>query len=158
MPRGKKIIPKREIKSDLVYVDQKVAKFINYVMKDGKKSLAEKIVYSAFNQIKQKTGKNPKEVFEVAVMNAGPLVEVRPRRIGGATYQIPFEVPPSRQFTLGAKWIIEAAREKEGKPMSDFLTEEILAAYNNEGRAVKKKIETHKMAEANKAFAHYARF
>ena len=158
MPRGRKFIKKREIQPDFKYGDVRVAKFINYVMKKGKKSLAEKIVYKAFDMVKKKTGKNPLEVFEQAIKNAGPLLEVKPMRIGGATYQVPYEVSSARRFTLGAKWLIEAAQKRQGKPMEEFLAEEILAAYNNEGAAVKKKLDTHKMAEANKAFAHYARF
>lgn len=158
MPRGQKIIKKREIQPDLRYGDVKVAKFINYVMRKGKKSKAQNIVYKAFEIIKEKTHQDPIKIFDQAVKNAGPFLEVRPKRIGGATYQIPYEVSPYRRFTLGAKWIIEAAKSKKGKPMFYKLTEEILAAYNNEGTAVKKKLDTHKMAEANKAFAHYARF
>lgn len=158
MARGRKKYKKREIKPDIKYGDVRVAKFINYVMKDGKKNLARKIVYAAFEKIKKQTGKDPIKVFEKAIENAGPLLEVRPIRIGGATYQVPYEVPPHRQFTLGAKWIIEAARKRQGRPMEDFLAEEIIAAYNNEGSVVKKKLDLHKLAEANKAFAHYARF
>jgi small subunit ribosomal protein S7 len=158
VPRGKKLIKKRTIQPDIKYGDVRVAKFINYVTKKGKKSLATKIVYKAFDKIQKETGKNPLEVFDQAIKNAGPLLEVRSTRVGGATYQVPYEVPPHRQFTLGAKWIIEAASKKQGKPMEDFLAEEIIAAYNNEGAAVKKKLDLHKTAEANKAFAHYARF
>lgn len=158
MPRGNRKIRKREIKPDRKYGDVRVAKFINYVMRKGKKTLAEKIVYQALEGASKKLGKPPLHVFEKAIENAGPLLEVRPTRVGGASYQVPYEVPPHRRFTLGAKWIIEAARKKQGKSMAEFLEEEFIAAYNNEGAAVKKKLESHKMAEANRAFAHYARF
>jgi small subunit ribosomal protein S7 len=158
MPRGQRKIPKRKIQPDSRYHDVRVAKFINYVMRKGKKSLAQRIVYRALEKASQMLNQPPLVVFEKAIENAGPLLEVRPRRIGGVTYQVPYEVPPHRRFTLGAKWIIEAARKRQGKPMEDFLAEELVAAYNNEGTAVKKKLDTHKMAEANRAFAHYARF
>ena len=158
MPRGHKKIKKREILPDSKYQDVRVAKFINYLMLRGKKSLAAEIVYAAFDIVAQKTGKKPLEVFEKAIENAKPLLEVRPTRIGGATYQVPYEVPEARGFTLALKWIIAAARSKKGKAMQEKLAEELLAAYNNEGAAVKKKLDTHKMAEANRAFAHYARF
>ena len=158
MPRGRRSFKKQETKPDIRYGDVRVAKFIKYLIEGGKKSLAEQIVYNALDKASKETGKTPLEVFQKAIENTGPLLEVRPMRVGGATYQVPYEVQPSRRFTLGAKWIIGAARKKQGKPMSDLLAEEIIAAYNNEGSAVKKKIDTHKMAEANKAFAHYARF
>ena len=158
MARGIKKIKKIEIKPDIRYQDVRVAKFINYLMQGGKKSLAESIVYNAFEKIKKEAQKDPILVFEQAIKNASPLLEVKPIRIGGATYQVPYEVASSRQFTLGAKWIIEATRKGQGKPMADLLAEEILAAYNNQGSAVRKKLDLHKMAEANRAFAHYARF
>jgi small subunit ribosomal protein S7 len=158
VPRGNKKIKKRKIQPDKKYGDVRIAKFINYVMQRGKKSLAEKIVYESLERASKILNKPPLAIFEQAINNASPLLEVRPTRIGGATYQVPYEVPPHRRFTLGAKWIIDAALKKQGKPMVDFLTEELIAAYNNEGTAVKKKLETHKMAEANRAFAHYARF
>lgn len=158
MPRSGRLIKKREIESDSKYNDVRVAKFINYVMERGKKSLAEQIVHRALDRVAKAIDKPPLLIFEKAIKNTGPLLEVRPTRIGGATYQVPYEVSPHRQFTLGAKWIIEAARKKHGKPIEEFLAEEIISAYNNEGTAVKKRLDTHKMAEANKAFAHYARF
>jgi len=158
MPRGRRLIKRREIEPDLNFGDVRVAKFINYVMRRGKKSLAQKIVHDALDKVAQETKKLPLLVLEQAIKNAGPLLEVRSTRVGGATYQVPYEVSPHRRFTLGAKWIIEAAEKKQGKPMAEFLAEEIIAAYNNEGTAVKKKLDTHKVAEANKAFAHYARF
>ena len=158
MPRGRRSFKKRTVNPDVKYGDVRVAKFIEYIMEGGKKSLAQKIVYDSFEKASKKLGKPALEVFQKAIENTSPLLEVRSTRIGGATYQVPYEVQPNRRFTLGAKWIIESARKKQGKPVSDLLAEEIIAAYNNEGSAVKKKIDTHKMAEANKAFAHYARF
>jgi small subunit ribosomal protein S7 len=158
MPRGKKLIKKRTIQPDIKYGDVRIAKFINYVMKRGKQSVASEIVYKAFDKIEKETKKPALEVFNQAIKNTGPLLEVRSTRVGGVTYQVPYEVSPHRRFTLGAKWIIESALKKQGKPMEDFLAEELIAAYNNEGAAVKKKLDLHKTAEANKAFAHYARF
>lgn len=151
-------IKKREILPDKKYNSLLVARFINKVMRNGKKRLAERIVYNSFVLIKEKTKKEPLEVFEKAIKNASPLLEVRSRRIGGANYQIPFKVEGDRQSTLAMRWIIEAAREKKGKSMEEKLAEEIIEAYSETGRAVKKKEDTHKMAEANRAFAHYARF
>jgi small subunit ribosomal protein S7 len=150
--------PKRKIAPDLKYKSEKIAKFINYVMRRGKKTLAQKIVYRSFDLIKEKTKKDPLKVFEQAVENAGPLVEVKPRRIGGANYQIPFPVNEARRFALACRWLIEAAKSKKGKPMAEKLAEEIILAAENQGAAVKKKEDTHKMAEANRAFAHLARF
>jgi len=158
VPRGNRKIKKRETKPDLKYSDVRLAKFINYVMQKGKKSKAEQIVYRALDNAAQKLNKEPLLIFEQAIENAGPVVEVRGTRIGGATYQVPYEVHAHRRFALGAKWIVDAALQKQGKPMADILSKELIAAYNNEGAAVKKKLDTHKMAEANKAFAHYARF
>lgn len=146
---------RREIAPDPVYGDVLVAKLINKVMWDGKKSIAQKIVYGAFEIIRQKTKKDPLEVFKQAVENVKPVLEVRPRRVGGATYQVPIEVQEPRRTSLALKWIVEAARAKKGKPMKEKLAEEIMAAYNNTGTAIKKKEDTHKMAEANRAFAHY---
>jgi small subunit ribosomal protein S7 len=155
--RGTKPVKKREILPDSKYNSTLVAKFINQVMRRGKKSTAEKIVYSAFALIEQKTKKPAIEVLEKALDNAGPILEVRPRRIGGATYQVPLEVSRDRKITLAMRWIISAARARQGKPMFEFLAQELLDAYHNEGVAVKKKEDTHRMAEANRAFAHYAR-
>ncbi len=146
---------RREIAPDPVYGDVLVAKLINRVMWDGKKSIAQKIVYGAFEIIRQKMKKDPLEVFKQAVENVKPVLEVRPRRVGGATYQVPIEVQEPRRTSLALKWIVEAARAKKGKPMKEKLAEEIMAAYNNTGTAIKKKEDTHKMAEANRAFAHY---
>ena len=142
---------------DLVHSSVKVAKFINYVMESGKKNTARDIVYDAFDIIKEKQKvEDPLEVFEAALRNAGPLTEVRSRRIGGANYQVPREVRPERRFMLALRWILEAANAKKGKAMRFKLADEIIAAANNEGGAVKKKDDTHRMAEANKAFAHFA--
>lgn len=142
---------------DLVYNSEKVGKFINYVMERGKKNTARKIVYGAFDMIKEiQKVDNPLEVFENAIRNAGPSMEVRSRRVGGANYQVPREVRPERRQALAFRWIIEAASSKKGKPMHEKLAEEIIAASNNEGEAIKKKENTLKMAEANKAFAHFA--
>ncbi len=140
---------------DLAYDSANVGKFINYVMQDGKKETARKVVYSAFDLIKEKTKQEPLEVFESALKNAGPVMEVRSRRIGGANYQVPREVRPERRFLLAFRWIIEAARAKKGQPMHKKLGEELISAAKNEGAAIKKKEDTHRMAEANKAFAHF---
>ena len=142
---------------DGVYASEKVGKFINYVMEQGKKNTARKIVYGAFDVLKEKEKvANPLELFDTALKNTGPLMEVRSRRVGGANYQIPREVRPERRLFLSMKWIVEAARAKKGKPMHEKLAEEIVLASKNEGEAVKKRENTHKMAEANKAFAHFA--
>jgi small subunit ribosomal protein S7 len=142
---------------DITYNSQKLAKFINNIMQSGKKETSRKVVYAAFDVIKEKTGNpNPLEVFDTALKNAGPTVEVRSRRIGGANYQVPREVRPERRLALAMRWIIEAARSKKGQPMHQKLAEEIILASKNEGTAIKKRDDTHKMAEANKAFAHFA--
>lgn len=148
---------KRIILPDPFYNSVTVAKFINYVMERGKKTIARKIVYQAFNIIKEKTKKDPLEIFELALKNASPLLEVKSKRIGGATYQVPREVRGERKLTLAVRWIIRAAQSKSGKPMKEKLAEELIAAANNTGWAVKKKEDTHRMAEANRAFAHFAR-
>lgn len=143
--------------ADHVYGSDKVGKFINYIMERGQKQTARKIVYDAFEDIKAKAKvEDVMEVFDTALKNTGPMTEVRSRRVGGANYQIPREVRPERRAYLSMKWIIDAARAKKGKPMHEKLSEEILLAYKNEGDAVKKRENTHKMAEANKAFAHFA--
>jgi len=148
-------VPPREIPPDPIYGDVLVAKLINKVMRHGKKSKAEKIVYGAFDIIKEKMGKNPLEVFHAAVENVKPVMEVRPRRVGGATYQIPMEVNERRQIHLALKWLVEAARERSERRMVVRLANEIMDAYNKRGGAFKKKEEVHRMAEANRAFAHY---
>ncbi|MDO8604716.1 MAG: 30S ribosomal protein S7 [bacterium] len=142
---------------DLLYKSTKVSKLINYVMERGKKNTARAIVYEAFDIIKEKKKDLlPLEVFELALKNTGPLMEIRSRRVGGANYQVPHEVRPDRRFALSMRWILTAAKAKKGRPMHEKLADEILAASNNEGEAVKKKDNVHKMAEANKAFAHFA--
>jgi small subunit ribosomal protein S7 len=142
---------------DLVYGSTKIEKFINNVMKDGKKNTARKVVYGAFEIIKEKKKDlEPLEVFELALKNTGPLMEIRSRRVGGANYQVPREVRPERRFALAVRWILDAAQSKKGRPMHQKLADEILAASNNEGDAVKKRENVHKMADANKAFAHFA--
>lgn len=155
--RGKRA-PKRKILPDPKYKSVHIAKFINYIMRKGKKSLAQNIVYQTFDILKERTKQDPIEIFEQAVKNVSPALEVRSRRIGGANYQIPVPVRGDRKLALAYRWIIEAARSKKGKPMQEKLAAELLAAYNNEGAAIKKKQDMHRMAEANRAFAHFARF
>lgn len=148
---------KHELKPDSKYNSLKVAKFINYVMLEGSKTAARKVVYNAFEEIKKQTKtENPLEVFDTALKNVAPLLEVRSRRVGGANYQVPREVRQERKIFLGMNWIIDAANSKKGKPMHMKLAEEIILASKEEGEAVKKRENTHKMAEANKAFAHFA--
>jgi len=142
---------------DAQYNNLAVGKFINYLMRKGKKSIAEKILYKAFENIQKETKTEPLEVFQKAIENASPLLEVVSRRIGGANYQVPREVRPERRFFLACNWIIEAARSRKGKPMAEKLAEEIIAASKNEGAAIKKKQNIHRIAEANRAFAHFAR-
>jgi len=148
---------KHEIQPDPVYNNILVAKFINQVMREGKKTLARKIVYQAFERIKEQTKKEPLEIFKRALENVGPFFEVRPQRIGGATYQVPREVKEKRRLSLAMKWMIEVAKSKKGKPMQEKLAQEIILAAKNEGEAVRKRINAHRMAEANKAFAYLAR-
>lgn len=139
------------------YNSAKVGKLINYVMKKGEKNIARTVVYGAFEEIKIKAKtENPMEVFDTALKNTGPVMEVRSRRVGGANYQVPVEVRPERRLALSMRWIIEAAKSKKGKPMHIKLADELIAASKNEGEAVRKRENTHKMAEANKAFAHFA--
>ena len=147
---------KREIAPDSVYDSVTVAKFMNQIMRRGKKTIAQKVVYGSFDIIKVKTKKEPLEVFNTALNNVKPLLEVKPKRIGGATYQVPRQVPTDRAETLAMRWIIRAARQKKGKPMKEKLAEELIEAANNSGTAIKKKEDTHRMAEANRAFAHFA--
>ncbi len=145
----------RPVSPDPVYHDVLVTKFINKIMWDGKKSKAQKIFYEAMDVLAKKTGKDPLEVFKKAFENVAPVLEVRPKRVGGATYQVPIEVQEPRRTSLAVRWIIGAARAKKGKPMSQKLAEELLSAYENTGAAVKKREDVQKMAEANRAFAHY---
>jgi small subunit ribosomal protein S7 len=154
--RGKQA-PKRTIEPDTRYSDVDVSKFINYIMKDGKKSTAEKVVYEAFDIIKEKTKQDPRHVFNKALKQVSPLLEVRGRRVGGANYQIPYQVRGERRFTLGCRWMIDAARSRKGKKMAEKLAEEIINSAKGESTSVKKKMDVHRMAESNKAFAHFAR-
>ncbi len=148
-------IPKRDVLPDPIYNDKIVSRLINSIMLDGKKGVAQKICYDAFDIIKEKTGKNPLEVFEEAMNNIMPVLEVKARRVGGATYQVPMEVRPERRQTLGLRWLTSFARKRSERTMKERLAGEIMDATNNLGGAAKKKDDTHKMAEANKAFAHY---
>lgn len=153
----RKINIRRELRPDITYQSLKLAKFTNYVMESGKKTIAREVVSDCMKVIKEQTKKdNPLEIFEEALRNTAPAMEVRSRRVGGANYQVPREVRPQRKDALSMKWIIEAARSKKGKPIAVKLAEEIIAASKNEGEAVKKRENVHKMAEANKAFAHFA--
>jgi small subunit ribosomal protein S7 len=153
----RKIKNKRPLPADAVYDSEKVSKFINYIMERGKKNAARVAVYRCFDTIKEKAKiENPMEIFDTALKNTAPLMEVRSRRVGGANYQVPREVRPERRQALSMKWIIEAARSKKGQPIYVKLADEIIAAAKGEGEAVKKRENTHKMAEANKAFAHFA--
>jgi len=154
--RGKQA-PKRNINGDVKYNDVNVAKFINYIMKAGKKSVAEKIIYGAFDIMKSETKQDPRHVFNKAIKKVAPLVEVRGKRVGGANYQVPFQVRGDRRFALASRWILEAANGKKGKPMKEKLAREFLEAAEGEGAAIKKKEDVYRMAEANKAFAHFAR-
>ena len=154
MPR-KGPVPKREVLPDPIYGSKLITKLINKVMRDGKKTVAQKICYGAFDLIREKTGRDPMEVFEQALNNVMPVLEVRPRRVGGATYQVPVEVSPDRRQTLGLRWLVDYARNRGERTMVERLAAEIMDAANNTGASVKKKEDTHKMAEANKAFAHY---
>jgi small subunit ribosomal protein S7 len=150
-PKEKRALPE----PDSRYGSVVIARFINKLNFEGKKSTAESIVYDSFDIIKERTGQNPVEVFNKALENIRPLLEVRPRRVGGATYQVPMEVPQERSVTLATNWLIESARNKTGKPMCEKLAQELIDGSKKEGVAMKKREDTHKMAEANKAFAHY---
>ena len=154
MPR-KGHVTKREVLPDPLYKSKNVTKLINSIMLDGKKGVAQKIVYGAFDKVAEKTGKDPIEAFEEAMNNIMPVLEVKARRVGGATYQVPMEIRPDRRRTLGLRWLTVHSRKRGEKTMVDRLAGEIMDAMNNAGGACKKKEETHKMAEANKAFSHY---
>src|SRR5579864_1911705 len=154
MPR-KGPVPKRAILADPKFNSKVLARFINKVMMRGKKSLAERITYGALDMVGEKTGRDPMDVFTQALGNAMPLVEVRPRRVGGATYQVPMEVRPDRRQAMAMRWLIGFARQRPGHSMTEKLASELMDAANNVGASVKKREDTHKMAEANKAFAHY---
>lgn len=153
MPRYK--YKKHPVAPDFIYNNIAVAKLINQIMKKGKKTIARKIVYGALEEIRKKTQKDPLDVFNQALTNTSPLVEVRPKRVGGATYQVPVEVRGERRQALAMRWIIQVAKARKGKPMKEKLAEELIEAAENKGGAVKKKENTHRMAEANRAFAHF---
>lgn len=154
MPR-KGNTPKREVLPDPIYHDVVVSKLINSIMLDGKKTVAQKIVYTAFDQIKEQTGEDPLEVFKKAMANIEPQVEVKARRVGGANYQVPIEVRPARKQTLALRWLTKFTRARGERTMADRLAKELIDASNNTGASVKRREDTHKMAEANKAFAHF---
>ena len=146
---------KRDIIPDVRYNSAVVTNLINRIMRNGKRSTATRMVYEALGNLSQKTGKDGLEVLETALRNVGPVMEVRPRRVGGATYQVPMEVPVNRRQTLAMRWIIDASRSRTGKSFSECLAGELIDAFNNTGSAIRKREETHKMAEANRAFSHY---
>ena len=141
---------------DSTYNDIMVSKFINQVMSDGKKTIAQKIVYGAFDLIKEQTKKDPLDIFRLAIQNVSPVLEVKPKRVGGATYQVPMEVKGNRKLSLAMKWMINSAKDKKGKAMKFKLAEELIEASENKGNSVRKRETAHKMAEANRAFAHFA--
>lgn len=147
--------PKRKVAPDPKYNNERVAMFINRLMKDGKKSTARKCMYEAFDLVQERTNRDPLEVFEQAMNNVMPVVEVKPRRVGGSTYQVPMEVNPYRRVSLGMRWILQAARARGGKGIAEKLAAEFMDAANNQGAAFKKKEDAHRMAEANRTFAHY---
>ena len=146
---------RREILPDVRYNSVQVQNFINHVMKNGKKSVATRLVYDALAMIEERSKRGGLEIFEMAIKNVAPVMEVKPRRVGGATYQIPMEVPAYRRFALATRWILQAARDRSGRNFSDQLAAELLDASNNTGTAIRKREESHKMAEANRAFSHY---
>jgi small subunit ribosomal protein S7 len=154
MPRRNRP-PKREIAPDIKYDSVLVARFINKLMKDGKKSTAQRIFYSALDVIEERAKRPGLEVFEQAVKNATPIIEVKPRRVGGATYQVPVEVRPGRQLSLAIRWLLASARSRPGRSMAEKLANELMDAARNTGATIKKREDTHRMAEANRAFAHY---
>ena len=154
MPR-RSGVPKRDVLPDAIYNSKVVTKLINQVMQDGEKGVAQKIVYGAFDTVKEKMNQSPDEVFMKALENVMPTLEVKARRIGGSNYQVPLEIRPERRQTLGIRWIVMFARKRGEKTMIERLSAELMDAYNNAGGAVKKKEDTHRMAEANKAYAHY---
>lgn len=151
----RKTADKRDVQADPIFEDKLVTRFVNNLMRDGKKNVARKIVYQAFEIIEEKTGETGIDVFRNALQNSTPVVEVKSRRVGGATYQVPIEVRQERGTALGMRWLIKAARSRNDKSMSIRLSRELIDASNNEGGAVRKKDETHRMADANKAFAHF---
>lgn len=154
MPR-KGPVPKRDVLPDPIYGSKAMTRFINKLMRDGKRGTAERIFYGAMDLVHERTGENPKEVFDTAIKNVSPLLEVKPRRVGGATYLVPIEVSPERQQMLSIRWLVQYARSRGEKTMVDRLVAEIIDAAQGVGNAIKKREDTHRMAEANKAFAHY---
>lgn len=154
MPRRARVV-RREIPPDAKYQSQMVAMFVNKIMQRGKKSVAERIMYDALERIEAQTRRNPLETFELAVRNATPLVEVKPRRVGGATYQVPVDIRAERRLALAVRWLLRAARARSGRRMAERLAAELMDAANNQGATVKRKEDTHRMAEANRAFVHY---
>ncbi len=158
MPRGHTKTKKKTIEPDKVYGSALITKLTNYIMLDGKKTVARKIVTGAFDTAAKKLEMKPLDVLETTIKNVGPLVEVKGKRIGGANYQVQVEVNKQRKIVLAFRWVLEVARKKKGKPMQEKLADELIAACKNEGSAVKKREDIHRMAEANKAFAHFARF
>ena len=158
MPRKKTKSFKRTLEPDIRYQNVLVTKLINKVMVNGKKRLAETLVYKAFDMVGEKTKQDPVAVFEMAVKNVSPILQVKAKRIGGATYQVPMEVRGDRKVHLALTWLLESAQAKKGKSFDQKLADELMNAYNNQGDAIKKKEDTHKMAEANRAFAHFARY
>jgi len=155
MPRKKRANLRREVEADPKYHDKTVAQLISKIMFDGKRGVAEKIVYDAFAVLEEKKKEKPLDIFSKAIENIKPVMEVRSRRVGGANYQVPIEVRPTRRVSLGLRWLIEGARSRGDKSMSQKLANEILEALENKGAAIRKKEDTHRMAEANKAFAHF---
>jgi len=154
MPRRSRPV-KRVIAPDPVYQSEAIAKFVNVVMSKGKRSTAEKVVYDALSRAGKQAKKEPLEVFDLALRNATPLLEVKPRRVGGATYQVPVEVATDRQLALALRWLVDFADSRKGQPMKEALAAEIMEAYQGQGNAIRKRDEVHKMAQANKAFAHF---
>ncbi len=157
MPRRAKV-QRRVLAPDARYNSEVLSRFINKVMERGKKGTAERIVYGALENIGQRTGRNPLEVFEQALHNATPLLEVKPRRVGGATYQVPVQIEGTRRVSLAMRWLLNSARSRNGKSMQEKLANELLDAFNNTGATIKRREDTHRMAEANRAFSHYGRF
>jgi small subunit ribosomal protein S7 len=157
MPRRAKV-QRRILVPDARYHSETLSKFINKVMQRGKKGTAERIVYTAMETIQQRTGREPLEVFEQALYNATPLLEVKPRRVGGATYQVPVQIEGARRTSLAMRWLLQSARNRNGKSMDEKLANELLDAFNNTGATIKRREDTHRMAEANRAFSHYGRF
>jgi len=154
MPRRQKIT-RRQLLPDARYGSELVARFTNKVMERGKKGLAERIVYDAFDLLAERTGRDPLDVFQQALYNATPIIEVKPRRVGGATYQVPVQIEGQRRTSLAIRWLLQSARSRSGKTMSEKLAAELLDAFNNTGTTIKRREDTHRMAEANKAFSHY---